>query len=73
MIQVILWDIDGTLLDFSRAERASLRACFSQFDLGDCSDERIARFSTLNLGFWKRLERGEMTKAQLLPDRKSVV
>ena len=38
MIRTILWDIDGTLLDFLAAERAAIRACFARFGLGECSD-----------------------------------
>lgn len=29
MIQVILWDIDGTLLDFGLAEKAAIRPALS--------------------------------------------
>ena len=69
MIRTILWDVDNTLLDFKAAERVALQTCFARFGLGDCSDERIARYSELNTRWWKRLENGEVTKAQLLPGR----
>lgn len=69
MIRVLLWDLDNTLLDFSAAERAALQATFADFGLGACSEERVARFSALNIGWWHRLERGEITKAELLPGR----
>lgn len=69
MIRVILWDVDGTLLDFKKAERGSLQTCFKTFDLGPCPEDRVARYSALNDSFWKRLERGEITKAELLPGR----
>lgn len=69
MIKVILWDLDNTLLDFPAAERVALRQTFADFSLGFCTEEQIARFSVLNLSWWKRLERGEITKAQLLPGR----
>ena len=69
MIKVVLWDLDNTLLDFPAAERVALRQTFSDFSLGFCTEEQIARFSVLNLSWWKRLERGEITKAQLLPGR----
>ena len=35
MIKVILWDIDGTLLNFEEAEKHAIRACFAQFGLGE--------------------------------------
>ncbi len=69
MIQVILWDIDNTLLDFDAAERNALRACFARFGLGECSDERIGRYSAINVCWWQRLERGELTKPQVLTGR----
>ena len=32
-INVILWDVDGTLLDFSAAERRALEDCFRSFQM----------------------------------------
>ena len=65
----VLWDVDGTLLDFLPAERAAIRACFALFGLGECSDAMIARYSRINSEYWARLERGEMTKPQVLTGR----
>ena len=69
MFDVILWDVDGTLLDFPAAERQSLLDAFSHFGLGPCPEDRVARYSKLNASYWKRLERGEITKNELLPGR----
>lgn len=69
MIHTILWDIDGTLLDFLAAEKAAIRGCFQKFGLGECSDQLIARYSALNHSYWQRLERGEITKTQVLVGR----
>lgn len=69
MIKTILWDVDGTLLDFLAAEKAAIRACFAQFGLGDCPEERIARYSAINQRYWRRLENGEITKPQVLVGR----
>lgn len=69
MIKVILWDIDATLLDFLAAEKAAIRTCFSHFHLGTCTDEMLARYSVINRKYWERLERGEMTKQQILDGR----
>lgn len=33
MIRYILWDIDGTLLDFSLDEERALKASFDEYDL----------------------------------------
>lgn len=68
-IKVVLWDIDGTLLDFKAAEKVAIRKCFSMFHLGVCTDEMLKVYSGINRVFWQRLERGEMTKPQILEGR----
>ena len=68
-IKVILWDIDGTLLNFEEAEKNAIRACFAQFGLGQCSDKMLADYSTINRRYWQRLERGALTKPQVLEGR----
>lgn len=69
MIKVILWDVDGTLLDFEKAEYAAMKTCFEMFHLGECSDEMIERYSAINKKYWEMLERGEITKPALLVKR----
>ncbi|MCD8012168.1 MAG: YjjG family noncanonical pyrimidine nucleotidase [Lachnospiraceae bacterium] len=67
--KVILWDIDGTLLDFSEAERAAIRTCFKKFELGTCTDEMIKSYSAINIKYWEALERGEISKERVLVGR----
>ncbi len=69
MIKVVLWDIDGTLLDFEKAENQAMKTCFEVFGLGECTDEMIARYSVINKGYWERLERKEITKPEVLVGR----
>ena len=69
MIQVILWDVDGTLLDFHAAEKAAIRKLFGQFGLGECTDEMLQRYSKINRTYWERLERGELSRKQVLRGR----
>ena len=69
MIKVILWDVDGTLLDFKKSEYAAFKKCFEIFELGECTDEMIGRYSVLNKEYWEMLERGEISKAELLTGR----
>ena len=69
MITTILWDVDGTLLDFLAAERAAIRSLFREFGLGECTDAMLSRYSAINSAFWQRMERNEMTKAQILVGR----
>ena len=69
MISTILWDVDGTLLDFIAAEKAAIKTLFGEFNLGQCSDEMIKRYSEINKTYWQRLERGEINKQVLLVGR----
>ena len=69
MVKAILWDVDGTLLDFLAAEKAAVQRLFREFGLGECTDEMVARYSAINESYWKRLERGEITKQQVLIGR----
>lgn len=69
MIQVVLWDIDGTLLDFLAAEKAAIRRCFDIFGLGECTDEMLRDYSAINVRWWERLERNERTKPEILTGR----
>ena len=69
MIKVLLWDVDGTLLNFRESEKYSIRKCFSLFGLGDCPDAMLTRYSAINKKYWESLERGEITKREVLHDR----
>lgn len=66
MIKAILFDIDGTLLDFSAAERCAIEKTFSKFGLGEFSPEKAQKYSEINLRHWEMLERGEIEKSDVL-------
>ncbi len=66
MIKAILFDIDGTLLDFSAAERCAIEKTFSKFELGEFSPEKAQKYSEINLRHWEMLERGEIRKKDVL-------
>lgn len=68
-MKVILWDIDGTILNFEEAEKQAIRKGFSVFGLGECTDEMLRVYSSINKGYWKRLEKGELTKMEVLEGR----
>lgn len=69
MIKVILWDIDGTLLDFEAAEKAAINQCFASHDMGECTEEMLKRYSAINRKYWEALEKGELTKPEVLVGR----
>ncbi len=60
----LLLDLDNTLLDFDRAEETAFFAAFSASGLvADAAVYR--RYSEINDGLWKRLERGELRRERL--------
>ena len=66
--EIILWDVDQTLLDFTRSEDYALRNTFEQFGR-QIDSETVALYSGINDSYWKRLERGEVTKQEVLLGR----
>lgn len=64
----ILWDVDGTLLDFLASERVGLVKTLHAFGV-EADEEMIQTYSAINSGYWRRLERGEVTKKELLTGR----
>ena len=66
MIKVILWDIDGTLLDFKKSESFAIKRCFEELSIGECTDEMIARYSAINHRLWNELAEGKHTKKEVL-------
>lgn len=64
----LLWDVDGTLLDFSYSERMSLTKCLENIGVS-VTEEMVAGYSAINDSWWKRLEKGEVTKDKLLTER----
>lgn len=69
MYKYILWDIDGTVLDFEAAEKQAIKFLFNKYNLGTCTGEMISDYSKINNKYWQALERGEMTKPEILVGR----
>lgn len=64
----LLFDADGTLLDFHRSEREAVIDCFNFFSL-PVSEETLNKYSEINDIHWKMLERGEIEKSKLYSAR----
>ena len=69
MIQTILWDIDGTILNFHRSAENSLKNTFKKFGYGEITDELLHMYEGINDVYWCKLEKGEITKEKLLVER----
>ena len=68
MIKFVLLDVDDTLLDFGKAEAAAIKKTFEHIGL-PASDELAARYSEINAMQWRRLEKGEISRKQVLVER----
>ena len=64
----VLFDADGTLLDFLRSEREAICGAVRRLGL-ELTDEQVLTYSQINDSLWKRLERGEIEKPRLFVHR----
>lgn len=68
MYRYLLFDLDDTLLDFKAAEASAVRQVLIQHGI-DNSDETVTLYSAINDSLWKRLEKGEITRADIYETR----
>ena len=64
----VLFDIDDTLLDFPRSEKEALCEAFLHFGI-ELDEEMILTYQKINYELWKALERGEITREELMVRR----
>ena len=65
---VILLDVDGTLLDFGMSEKQGMKVVLEQYGF-EPTEERLLLYHEINEGFWSAFERGEVTKEDLVRQR----
>lgn len=63
--EVLLFDVDGTLLDFDKAEEQGIESLLTHFGV-PVTEENKAKYHELNKRYWQRLELGEITRDQVL-------
>ena len=68
MIRFVLLDLDDTILDFHRAEAAAVSKTFLRLGI-EPTEQFVQRYSEINAAHWRMLERGEITRAQVLTGR----
>lgn len=68
MIKTVFLDLDDTIFDFHKAEAVALSGMLNEIGVSPTED-LIRRYSEINDAQWKRLERGELTRAQVLTER----
>jgi len=69
MYKYLLWDIDGTVLDFYASEAYAIRTLFKKYKIGECTDEMLNMYSKINAEYWQKLERKELSKPEILVGR----
>lgn len=66
--QYLLFDLDGTLLDFLKSEAVSIREAFQSFGLPH-NDAAVQLYSKINDSYWKRYEKGEIKRSEIFAGR----
>lgn len=64
----LLFDVDGTLLDFNASEKAALSEMFEHYGF-DRREEMQRRYQEINASLWAALERGEIKQDKLVVQR----
>ncbi len=60
----IFIDLDDTILDFKMAEAVALKKTLKEFNV-QANDEIVSLYSAINDKMWKKLEKGENTRAEI--------
>ena len=63
-VKAVLIDIDNTLLDFNASAEKAMRDGFAFYGL-TCPENLFGVFKKINDGLWLKIEKGEMTRADL--------
>lgn len=68
MLSTVFFDVDDTLLDFKKAELTALSSTLKELGFTP-TEELLARYHVINRSQWELLERGELTREQVLRRR----
>ena len=64
MIKNILFDLDDTILDFKKSERAALTKTLDHLGI-EPTEQNISTYSSINAEQWKLLELGKLTRDEV--------
>ena len=64
----LLFDVDGTLLNFEASEDGALRDTLAHFSLPD-TEETVAAYRSINNSLWAALEQGKLRQEKLVVQR----
>lgn len=68
MIEFLFLDLDDTILDFHKAERIAIGKTIREFGV-EPTEAVLNRYHLINKAHWEKLERGEITRAEVLVNR----
>lgn len=72
MVEFLFLDLDDTILDFHKAERLAVSKTIRDFGV-EPTEEILSRYHVINKAHWERLERGEITREEVLVNRFAVL
>ncbi len=68
-MKIVFLDVDGTLLDFDGYVKEALQTGFHKFHLGTYEPGVYQVFEQINTDLWEQIERGELTREELMKIR----
>jgi 2-haloacid dehalogenase len=72
MYEFLFLDLDDTILDFHKAERIAIAKTITDFGV-EPTEAVLQRYHLINKAHWEMLERGELTREQVLVNRFAVL
>ena len=69
MIKVLLWDLDNTLLDFSKAEKAAIAVTFDKMNMSKFTTKMYNSYTKIDRLYWHKIEKKELSKDVALVKR----
>ncbi|EMR05793.1 Putative HAD-hydrolase yfnB [Bhargavaea cecembensis DSE10] len=66
---VILFDVDDTLMDFDKSEQAAFGSVFGKYELPDALERYRKSYRTISVGLWRDLEDGKLSLGDLGSER----
>jgi len=67
--KILLFDADGTILDFEKSEALALKKTFEKFNLLYDGYTHLNFYKKLNAEIWSEFENGEISAKRLKPER----
>ncbi len=67
--ELVLFDLDDTLLDFSKTQRASFDATLTRFEIDPQAGLLFETYCEISRELWAQYERGELEKSLLRTER----